>query len=162
MSNLYEITQQLEVIVKTLELAEGEITPELEDAFTRLEMEAGGKIRAIRNFVKNEESRLEAIKLETDRLKGMKKASENKIEWLKNYLMTCIERMGGKYDGATFKLGIGESLSVEADLERLPELYRRTKIIVEADKETIKEHLKVPGTTIPGATLIHKFYLRMT
>lgn len=162
MSNLYEITQQLEVIVKTLELAEGEITPELEDAFTRLEMEAGGKIRAIRNFVKNEESRLEAIKLETDRLKGMKKASENKIEWLKNYLMTCIERMGGKYDGATFKLGIGESLSVEADLERLPELYVRTKVTQEPDKEMIKEHLKVPGTTIPGATLVHKFYLRMT
>jgi hypothetical protein len=162
MSNLYEITQQLEVIVKTIELAEGEITPELEDALNRLEVEAGGKIKVLRNIVRNEESRLEAIKEESDRLKTLKKSTENKIEWIKNYLMTCVERLGGKYDGGTFKLGIGESTSVEADLERLPELYVRTKVISEPDKEMIKEHLKVPGTTIPGATLIHKFYLRMS
>jgi len=161
-SNLYEITKQLEFVIKSIELAEGEVTPELEEALDRLESSAEGKIMAIRNIIKNEEFRLEAIKQETGRLRAMKKSSENKIEWLKNYLMTCIERMGGKYDGTTFKLGIGESTSVEADLERLPELYRRTKVIVEADKEAIKEHLKVPGTTIPGATLVHKYYLRMT
>jgi hypothetical protein len=161
-SNLYEISLELHILVKALEAAEGEITPELEDALNRLEMEAGGKIRALRNIVKNEESRLEAIKQETDRLKSLKKATENKIEWLKAYLVSCIEKLGGFYDGGTFKLGIGESLSVDADIEKLPEIYKRTKIIVEPDKEAIKEQLKIPGSLIPGATLVHKFFLRMT
>jgi hypothetical protein len=162
MSNLYEITKQLEVIVKTLELAEGEVTPELEEALNRLEVEAGGKIKAIRNVIKNEEARLEAIKAEADRLKTLKKSTENKIEWLKQYLIAGVTKMGGFYDGGTFKLGIGESTSVEAIVENLPDLYIRTKVVQEPDKEMIKEHLKVPGTVIPGATLIHKCFLRMT
>lgn len=162
MSNLYEISKELEILIKTIELAEGEIVPEVERALARLDSQVNGKIRALRGVIRNEETRLAGIKEEMERLKNLKKSSENKIEWIKNYLVACVAALGGKFDGGTFKLSVGETSAVEANLDEIPELYKRVKTIVEVDKESIREHLKVPGTIIPGASLVVKQFLRMS
>lgn len=99
---LYEITQELETLEAMYELVYDEETGEVNELdFNELQaMEEemknllSNKSDAIIKFVKNMDSDITVLKEEEKRLKERREKLEKKKEWLKNYLMENMLKLG--------------------------------------------------------------------
>lgn len=99
---LYEITQELETLEAMYELVYDEETGEVNELdFNELQaMEKemknllSNKSDAIIKFVKNMDSDITVLKDEEKRLKERREKLEKKKEWLKNYLMENMLKLG--------------------------------------------------------------------
>lgn len=99
---LYEITQELEKIEAMYELAYDSETGEIKklefDEIQAMEEEMknllSNKADAIIKFVKNMDSDIAVLKEEEKRLKERREKLEKKKEWLKNYLMENMLKLG--------------------------------------------------------------------
>lgn len=99
---LYEITKELEKLESMYELAYNEETGEINELeFNELQaMEEemknllSNKADAIIKFVKNMDSDMVVLKEEEKRLKERREKLEKKKEWLKNYLMENMLKLG--------------------------------------------------------------------
>ena len=144
---LYEIVDALQDESKYINAETGEIDVEL---LSQLNVEYDSKVDSICTIIKELENDDFALSAEIERLKEKREAKKKRIEGLKSYLTFCIP---DKWGNARYTVTIRNNQRVDADLDLIPDEYKRTTTKVEADKKRIAERLKC-GETIPGATLI--------
>ena len=154
MRALYEIDA---AILECVDMETGEIfDPEKLDA---LQMERNQKLEGVALWVKDLKAEAEDVKAEADRLTARKKAVENKIEGLKQWLLYALKGEKLKtprcnvYQTHSQKLNVPDEPGLISFLQTLnePEKFLRFKE-PELKKDDIKKALK-DGYEIPGASL---------
>ena len=158
--NLYNLTTEMKNL--TLQLEEGELTPELEQALVITQDQLQAKAIDYCYVIKNLESDSEAIDNEIKRLKAMKDAKDKAIDRMKEAVRNAMLASGiDKIESSLFKLSLRRSESVEVvNIDQLPESLTTVKKTVSADKVKIKEAIKA-GLTVEGANLIENYSLQI-
>ena len=157
---LYNITTEIKNL--TLQLEEGELTPELEQALVITQDQLQAKAIDYCYVIKNLEADSEAIDNEIKRLKAMKEAKDNTIDRLKEAVRNAMLASGiDKIESSLFKLSLRRSEAVEVvNIDQLPESLTTVKKTVSADKLKIKEAIKA-GQNVEGANLIENYNLQI-
>ena len=154
MKPLYEINQ---AILDCVDMETGEILdPEKLDA---LQMEREQKLEGVALWIKDLKAEAEAVKAEADRLTARKKAVENKIDGLKQWLLFALNGEKLKtprcnvYQTHSQRLAVvdEEQLIRHLELDDDPDRYLRFRE-PELKKDEIKKALK-DGEFFPGAAL---------
>ena len=86
MRALYEITAD---ILSCVDLETGEILDT--EKLDALQMEREAKLEGVALWVKDLKAEAAAVKEEADKLNARKKALDNKIDWLKNWLLMALD-----------------------------------------------------------------------
>lgn len=160
---LYEIQQGM---IDTLDIF-------LESEGSDLDKENYGEIMLfLRDELKNKSSSLLkyiqdlqaqniSAKEEADRLQKLSKIRANKIERLKNYLVNTLQALEvKKIETDLGSYGLRKSSRVEVDMSNLPEEFIRITEERKADKEKIKEYIKVNGE-LQGARIVDSYSLQI-
>ena len=166
--NLYEIDYAIQKALESaLETTVDEETGEIieNNSFEEVEqlmIERDEKIENIGAYIKNLVAEADALKVEEKSLADRRKAKENKIERLKEYLANSMLMAGQtKFESAKVALSFRRSTSVNIlDLDAVPEEYRKVKTEISADKTAIGKLLKA-GEQIAGTELIEKQSLQI-
>ena len=124
-----------------------------------LQMERERKLEGVALWVKDMKAESAAVKEEADKLTARKKALDNKIESLKNWLLYALDGEKLKtprcsvYQTHSQKLNVPDEPGLISFMQTLeePEKFLRFKD-PELRKDEIKKALK-DGTIIPGAAL---------
>jgi GTP:adenosylcobinamide-phosphate guanylyltransferase len=114
-------------------------------------------------YFKNLTSKADMFLEESKRLKAIADKYDRKAESLKNYINDCVNDSDGtsKWNRGIHSINYRKSQTVEIDnLLDIPDVYLRTKTIVEPDKIAIKEVLK-QGGDITGARLETNFNIQI-
>lgn len=152
---LYEISEKLIALQGKLE--RGELTQEqVADTLESLDMSFQDKVEGTIKMIKSFEAEAKAYKEASDEFKAKEKRAKQSAERLKNYLDTHLRAQEiEELKAGMFTISYRKNPpSVEIlQEENLPRAYKRTKIVVEADKTKIKKALQ-DGEEVPGAKLI--------
>ena len=154
MRALYDIDA---AILACVDLETGEILdPEKLDA---LQMEREQKLEGVALWVKDMKAEAEAVKAEADKLTARKKALENKIDGLKNWLMYALNGEKLKtprcnvYYTRNQRLAVADEEKLIGFLKTLKEPEQFLKFSEpELRRDEIKKAIK-DGYEIPGAAL---------
>ena len=112
------------------------------------------KVENIACWIKNLQAEAEAYKKEEEAFRIRRKQAESRIESLKRYLTNWVS--GEKIETDRCKVTWRKSVSVEIqDESRVPEDYKKEKVIMNIDKVSIKKAL-TGGEEVPGASLLEK------
>lgn len=106
-------------------------------------------------FLKNMEATAEAIKNAEVEMAKRRKALENRVQWLKDYLKDNMLHTGvTKIECPYFKLSVQANPAAVAvfDEDVIPLLYKQQIVSWKVDKLAIKTALH-NGQVVPGATL---------
>jgi phage host-nuclease inhibitor protein Gam len=163
---LYDITRELVLLKEfdALEPTNGEAEEnrleQLRQALDNLNMKFVDKVTNIVKFIKNLEAQRDAIAVETKRLSDRKKAIDNRIDWLKNYVKAAMQATQCetiKY--ALFTIYVGQSQpSVEVlNIDDVDEQF--IKIKREVDKTKILEQVKSTGVIPAGVNIVQGTHL---
>lgn len=149
---LYEIDKQIQdIIAMSIDPETGEILDCAEE-LEALRMDQTEKRENICLLIKNISAEAAAIRNEEKALADRRRADENRVEWLKSYLMSSLG--GEKFSTAKASVGYRKSSAVfiadEGEFLREHPEYARIK--TEIDKAAVKDELK-KGTEISGAVL---------
>ena len=154
MRALYDIDQD---ILACVDLETGEILDT--EKLDALQMERERKLEGVALWIKDMKAEAAAVKEEADKLTARKKALENKMEGLKNWLLFAL---GGEklktprcnvYQTHNQRVAVADEAKLISFLQTLeePEKFLRFKD-PELKRDEIKKALK-DGTIIPGAEL---------
>lgn len=155
MRALYEIDQD---ILDCVDMETGEIIDF--DKLNELQMEREAKLEGVALLVKDLKAEADAVKAEADKLTARKKALENKIDGLKNWLLFAL---GGEklktprcnvYQTHNTKVNVIDEQSTVNWIQthcKEPEAFLRFTL-PEIRKDAVKAELKA-GKEIPGVTL---------
>lgn len=163
--NLYEINDQIYELLNQ-EIIDPETGEILDingfDQLKALEVEREIKLENTGLFVKNLEAEIAAFKAEEKKLAERRKAKENKVLWVRNYLNDFMVMEGlPKFETPKLKLSFRKSESVGVTDESLiPDKYIKTEIITTPMKAEIKKALKA-GQDVPGAGLVESQNLQV-
>ena len=156
--NLYNIKSEYLAIAQ--ELAEGELTPELEQALMITEANLQEKAINYGYVIKNFESEVDIIDEEIKRLNALKKARVNAADKLKTNISNAMQLFGIlEVKAPTFKMNFRKSESVEI-YDGLSQEYITEKISYQPDKIAIKNAIK-EGKTVNGAGIIINYNLQI-
>lgn len=161
MANLYEISQDLIGIEEIIENAEGEERQQAEGIKEIIKKELENKAENIAYYIRNTESNIEQKKAEEKRIKESRQADEKRLKNFKNYVIEVFAELNKKkIETSIGKLSVRTSKAVEvsADVNTLPEQYKRIKTTVEADKKALKDAIKA-GEHIDGVELVENYSL---
>ena len=153
MKPLYEIDQ---AILDCVDLETGEILDA--EKLDALQMEREQKLEGVAMWVKDLKAEAEAVKAEADRLTARKKALDNKIDGLKNWLLYALNGEKLKtarcnvYQTHSQKLNVQDEHGLISFLKTLKNPGRFVRYTEELRKDEIKKALK-EGYEIPGAIL---------
>lgn len=158
---LYEITEELQLLDSMYELTYDEETGEVNeldfDELQAMEEEMkkllSNKADAIIKFVKNIDSDVEVLKVEEKRLKERRERLEKKKEWMKNYLMENMLKLGyAKVETAYGTISTRKSKSTVVNEGIIPkdERYWSVETKDKFDKTKIKKLIE-SGEEILGA-----------
>ena len=146
--NLFEIDKK---IMECVDEETGEIVNE--ELLGQLQMDRDKKIENIACWIKNLKAEAEALKTEEDAFVARRKATENKVESLKSYLINYLN--GEKFKSARAVISFRKMSSVNVtDASKLSSEYLRFKD-PEPNKTAIKEAIKA-GNTVVGAEIVEK------
>ena len=156
--SLYELSS---TYLKALDdLTDPELDLPLEvvnDTLEALGDEMETKAINVTKFMRNMEATANAIKEAETQMAKRRKALENRIKWMKDYLKGSMEHTGiTKIECPYFKLSIQKnpaSVSITNE-ESIPEQFKEQVISWKIDKTAIKNAIK-SGKTIPGAVLVN-------
>jgi len=158
--SLYEITSDYSQLMNEIEMNEGEITPELNEALTITEKELQTKSIAYLSVIKQSEAFVTQLDEEIKRLQALKKRNNNLVDNLKNRLLDAVKLFGVFEVGFT-KFGTRKSTSVQVDdVNSLPQQYKTVKVTESADKTEIGKALK-SGVDVLGCSLIDNLNLKI-
>ena len=154
MRALYEIDQD---ILDCVDMETGEILDT--EKLDGLQMEREAKLEGVALWVKDLKAEAEAVKAEADKLTARKKALDNKIDGLKNWLLFAL---GGEklktprcnvYQTHSTRLSVADEAELINAIQTLdePERFLRFRV-PELKKDEIKKALK-DGWTFIGASL---------
>ena len=156
--NLYNIKSEYLAIAQ--ELAEGELTPELEQALMITEANLQEKAINYGYVIKNFESEVDIIDEEIKRLNALKKARINAVDKLKTNISDAMQLFGIlEVKAPTFKMNFRKSESVEI-YEGLDKEFIVEKVSYQPDKIAIKNAIK-EGRTVNGASIVTNFNLQI-
>jgi hypothetical protein len=153
MRALYEINQD---ILDCVDLETGEILDT--EKLDALQMEREQKLEGVALWVKDLKAEAAAVKEEADKLNARKKALDNKIDGLKNWLLFAL---GGEklktprcnvYQTHSQRVAVEDEAGLISFLKTLEDPGRFVRYTEELRKDEIKKALK-DGTIIPGAEL---------
>lgn len=143
---------------ETGEFIEGKV----EELLSQYECDRSVKIENIALYIKNLNAEAEAIKLEEKKLADRRKAKENKVARLEEYLTSSlISNNETTFESSRCSLSFRKSVKVIIEDEKnLPVDYIKQKIEYTADKTKIKKDLQ-SGKEIIGAFLEEKQNLQI-
>ncbi len=153
--HLYELTAEYEAIIKAIEDAEGEVTPELVAQLDALGGAFTDKADNIAAVIRTVEATSDAVKVEQDRLAKYRKSLDNHADWLRRYLQEQMERTGNvKVEGARFRIAVRACPpSVDVTDEKLiPADYWEPQA-PRLNRKAVGDTLKA-GATVPGCSLV--------
>lgn len=157
---LYQITDEALTIYNDVEMLEGELTEEMQEALKINEGELTSKGIAYLEILKERKSYISRIDDELKRLQALKKASNRLVDNLEFNLLEAQKVYGDFEVGlSTITTRKSESIEVE-DVNSLPKEYKVIKIVESADKKALKEAIK-SGKEIDGVKLIENKNLRI-
>lgn len=155
MRALYDIDQ---AILDCVDMETGEILDS--DKLTALQMEREQKLEGVALWVKDLKAEADAVKAEADKLTARKKALDNKIESIKNWLLYALNGEKLKtarcnvYQTHSQRVKVIDEQSVVNWIQthsREPEQYLKFTL-PEIRKDAVKAAIK-DGAEIPGAYL---------
>lgn len=147
---IYELTrnyQNLEVLLDNESVDNAVLKEEMDKIVDTI----GVKFTNIQRIITNYKAIAEKQKEEEDRIRKKRQANEKKIEVLREYMLTNLEKLENKKlktDSYTFSTKKVESVVVDLDL-LTEEYYKITKT---ADKTKIKQDIK-SGKEVNGAKI---------
>lgn len=154
MSNisLYQMTAEQQYLNRLLEEAEGELTPELEEALVISQENMVCKAQNYVYAIKEYEAFAQRCADEVARIQGVKKRAENVQKRLKDALLTAMEVYGlPKVQLDTHSLSTRKSSALVVDDEAaVPNDYKKVELSI--DKAAIKRALK-EGVAVDGVHL---------
>lgn len=153
--SLFHINSEHLAIMEQIMEADGELTPEMEQALQINEAELSVKATSYVNFMAMLKGQNDSIKAEIDRLTKLKKSRENLHKRLSEVLVQAVN-LHGEIQTDLHKIGTRKSTVVEVeDVAKLPDSYLTKKLSITPDKTAIKEALKA-GKKVKGASLVEK------
>jgi hypothetical protein len=159
-TTIFEIGNEYQNIISLIEQNNGEISDDLHEAYINSRDELNNKAKAYIYVIRNKENLISNIDAEIDRLKEMKKRTENEIHRIKNFLSMAVDTFGN-FETGLHKISNRISKSVEVtDYNQLPKEYLKEKIEISADKTAIKKAIE-SGVNISGALLVTKSNLQI-
>jgi hypothetical protein len=151
---LWQIEQELEILLDTLDACPDELRPELE---ARIAEYLGAEVEKI-DRVDAVLSSLDAVaanaKMEIDRLRQRQQSAEKAARRLEGYVLHVLRERDGrplKGRNVTFSARHTEALIVD-NPAIVPDKWKRTTIAVDVPKQPVKAALKA-GEDVPGVHL---------
>jgi hypothetical protein len=159
---LYELPERYASLMD--QIADGELTPDLEKELDLLDATLQGKVDGICKMVRQLEGEAEVLDREAARLKLRAGSRDNAAKRLKVYLQTTMEKIGCQKvttDLFTASLARSPKPTVTCILTVIPEQFRR--VITELDKTAVLEAWK-RGEALPEGFTVDdtKKHLRIT
>lgn len=139
--SLYEMVTDLVEIAEVEEITEEQ---RIEIMETMKEI-MGNKAENIIAVIRNYESRIESVKAEEKRLADYRKGEEKKLERLKDYTVNCMEMLGNrKLETNLGRISLRKKPDslVILDENKVPDIYKTVKEVINIDKSQIKKDLK--------------------
>ena len=149
---LYNITEDYIDLLNKIEIAEGEISEEVNQQLEINEQQLQTKSIAYLSVIKTKEALTMQIDEEIKRLQALKKHNSNITNNLKDRLLNAVNLFGAFEVGFTkFSTRNSKSVIVE-DVNSLPKEFKVIKVTEQADKKAIKQALET-GVIIEGCTI---------
>lgn len=157
--SLYKINAEYMELFGRIEMAEGVLTPELEEELIIKKSELEVKSIAYVEVIKQRESFNDRIDEEIKRLQAMKKSNDTLVSRLKSNLLQAVS-IFGNYEAGFLKIGARKSkqVVVDYDVNDLPKQYKTVKVTETADKVAIKKAIE-SGETVYGCRLVENVNL---
>lgn len=147
MASIYEINEQ---IMQCIDFETGEIIDA--EKLDALQIEKDKKIENVACWIKNLIAEAQSIKAEEQSLAERRKAKENTVERLKQYLSNVLEAT--PFESARAKITFRRSTAVNiTDESKLADAFKKSETVVKIDKKAIGEALKL-GEIVDGAELV--------
>ncbi|WP_125152420.1 siphovirus Gp157 family protein [Clostridium rectalis] len=144
---LYELTSNYRNLMELLDV--GEVPKDLlSNSMNEIEEDIKTKVENIAKIIKTKELEKEAIKKEENRLIAKRKATENNIKSLKEYIEESFRSTGKtkiKTNLFTIYLQKNTTTVEVVDIKKIPKLYKTEDTIIKVDKNRIKEIIKNGG-----------------
>jgi hypothetical protein len=154
MKSIYQITNEYQNLAS--QLAEGELTPELESHLLISQSELQNKAIGYGYVIKSFESDIYTIDSEIKRLQGLKKVRDNGITRMKSALLEAMQVYGiEKVASPTLTLSIRnnpESVEVLNEIQ-VDRRYWNEKVVWSLDKVAVKKAIQ-SGEAVEGCVLI--------
>jgi RNA recognition motif-containing protein len=151
---LYDLVNQL-TFLNSIDPEDEEQEKRIDETLATLQINIEEKAIGIAKYVINIKGYMEMLKAEEERLHKKRKAAENRMEHLKNYLfkeMRAAAIMQIKGDVCTISIKQNPPSVEVVDVNLLPEEYK--KITVEAKKKEILDYFKLHGVILSGVNII--------
>ena len=149
---LYNITEDYIELLNKIEIAEGEISEEVNQQLEINEQQLQTKSIAYLSVIKTKEALTMQIDEEIKRLQALKKHNGNIMKQLKDRLLNAVNLFGAFEVGFTkFSTRNSKAVIVE-DVNGLPKEFKVIKVTEQADKKAIKQALET-GVIIEGCTI---------
>jgi Siphovirus Gp157 len=157
--SLYKINAEYLELFGRIELAEGVLTPELEEELIIKKSELEVKSIAYAEVIKQRESFNARIDDEIKRLQALKKQNDTLVLKLKSNLLQAVS-IFGNYEAGFLKFSTRKSKQVviDYDVNDLPKQYKTVKVTETADKVAIKKAIE-SGEEVYGCRLVENINL---
>jgi hypothetical protein len=159
--SLYKINAEYMELFGRIEMAEGVLTPELEEELIINKSELEVKSIAYVEVIKQRESLNDRIDDEIKRLQAIKKHNDTLVSRLKSNLLQAVN-IFGNYDAGFLKFSTRKSKQVviDYDVNDLPKQYKTVKVTETADKVAIKKAIE-SGQEVYGCRLVENVNLQI-
>lgn len=151
---LYEITGEMAAL-NALDADDEGMAVAIRDTLEGMSGELEAKAQGIVCFMRNIDADVDALSAEIERLTARKRTLQNRIESIREYLRSNMERAGiTKIECPLFSIRcqIGRDMAVIDDEYLLPDEYVTVKTEIKPIKADITKALK-EGKAVPGAHL---------
>ncbi|MHB1651415.1 MAG: siphovirus Gp157 family protein [Desulfitobacteriaceae bacterium] len=161
---LYELTNDFNAIFELIDSEDFDLSV-LEDTLQAVEGNIEVKVEGTIRMLKNWEAQAAAMEAEEKRLKDSRKALENRIDHIKDYVLQNMELMGKDKIptsiGNVCRQKNPPSIDV-VDMRVIPETYIYIPPVEpKVDKKAIMERFKATGEMVLGTRLVQGFHLRI-
>ena len=152
---LYELTTEFKAVADKLEQLELD-EQTIQDTLEGYSADFDNKVVSISSFIRNLEVSAHAMKVAEVEMYNRRKAVENKIEHLKDYVLTNMKAIGkDKVECALFKVSVRNNpASIVVDESAVvPKEFVVTKVTESVDKKALKTALE-EGLVVEGVSLV--------
>ena len=159
--NLYEINSELQKLLINAVDSDGVIKEEFESDIDKMFEVKEEKLLNCAKYIKNELAFAKMLKDEEEVLKTRRKTVENRVEWMKKYVLSNVEA-GEKVQDSQATISTRKSKSVEIISEILipKDLCNEIPATYKPDKKAIKAAIE-SGKEIEGAKIVNNLSLQI-
>jgi hypothetical protein len=159
--SMYKINAEYLELFGRIEMAEGVLTPELEEELIIKKSELEVKSIAYVEVIKQRESLNDRIDGEIKRLQAMKKYNDTLVSRLKSNLLQAVNIFGDFQAGfLKFSTRKSKQVVIDYDVNDLPKQYKSVKVTETADKVAIKKAIE-SGEVVYGCRLVENVNLQI-